>query len=220
MHVCARVHMFVHVPVCACVPVCTCVSVCACLRMCVFVHVFVCACVCMHACTCVCVCVCVNVDSQRQDQSIASLGIYGAGPSSQHLATVRDSSEDRPELLGRPVTTRPGAPRGGGPQAPRAPGVKPAEVREDLEVSGRGEEGASSPGRDWDPLTSLQSGWLHRAKMLEPDEGQPGRPTAQGRQPGSTHPSFLQLLCALVSFPHLDSWFIFFHKILTSLHQN
>ena len=79
----------------------------------------VCACVCV----CVCVCVCANVDSQRQDQSIASLGIYGASPSSQHLAAVRDFPEDQPELLGRPVTIRPGAPRGGVSQAPRAPGL-------------------------------------------------------------------------------------------------
>ena len=85
----------------------------------------VCACVhmCVHVCVCVCVCVCANVDSQRQDQSIASLSIYGAGPSLQHLVTVRDSSEDQPELLGRLVTTRPGAPRGGFSQAPRAPGL-------------------------------------------------------------------------------------------------
>lgn len=93
-------------------------------------------------------------------------------------------------------------------------------MREGLEVSGQGEEGASSPGRDWDPLTSFQSGWLHRAKMLEPDVGQPGRPRVQGGQLGSAHPSFPQLLCVLVSFPHLGSWFIFFHKILTSLHQH
>ena len=68
-------------------------------------------------------------------------------------------------------------------------------------VSGQGEEGASSPGRNWDPLTSFQSGWLHPAEVLEPDEGQPGQPRVQGRQPGSAHPSFLQLLCVLVSFP-------------------
>lgn len=91
-------------------------------------------------------------------------------------------------------------------------------------VPGQREKGANSPSRKWDPhragarsITSLSlSGftWLRPLSLVTGASQADSQ--CEGNPLGFPHPSFQQRFYFLVLLPHLNSWLIFFRKILTS----